>query len=458
MRVLFIIALQLMVLLSIQTVNAEQLDLIDIFQLTQDNDQRYLQEQSRRNSTRELKSQAIAAILPTISATGRSEWNYLRNKKVGFQGEGLQRFWSHTGQVDINQPIFNWDSWILLDQSEYEIAKAEALFAKAYQDLILRTVNAYVDVLLSEETLALTKAELKARHQVLQQAKLRFEVGMAPVTDSLEAEARFASTSADVAVAKSAVIDVRSGLQEITGIPITGNLAALIAELPLESPDPAELEEWKSYAVNRNRELMAAMSDVNIAKQQIQHQKAGHYPTVSGVASYSFNDNNSTFGLRGETGSIGVQVDVPIFAGGGVSSRVRQAHHDYEANKHAFELTKRSVQRAVTKSYFDVKAKIDQVTALKKSVQSFDKALEATQAGMEVGSNTLADVLDAQTDLYTAKRDLSQQSYAYLVNWLDLRLSAGLLEQGDVVRLNKYLLISIDGCGFAGAGLYCTLE
>jgi outer membrane protein len=447
MRGLFVIALPLLVLLSMQTVNADQLDLIDVFQLAQDNDQRYLQEQSRRNSTRELKSQAIAAILPTISATGRSEWNYLRNKKVGFQGEGLQRFWSHTGQVDINQPIFNLDSWILFDQSEYEIAKAEALYAKAYQDLILRTVNAYVDVLLAEETLALTKAELKARHQVLQQAKLRFEVGMAPITDSLEAEARFASTSADVAVAKSAVIDVRSGLQEITGIPITENLAALIAELPLEPPEPTELEEWKNYAVNRNRELMAAMNDVNVAKQQIEHQKAGHYPTVSGVASYSFNDNNSTFGLRGETGSIGVQVDVPIFAGGGISSRIRQAHHDYEANKHAFELTKRSVQRAVTRSYFDVKAKIDQVIALRKSVQSFDKALEATQAGMEVGSNTLADVLDAQTDLYTAKRDLSQQSYAYLINWLDLRLAAGLLEQGDVVRLNKYLLVSTENNG-----------
>jgi outer membrane protein len=445
MRVLFVLTLPLLTLLNVQSVNSEQLDLIDVFQLAQENDQRYLQEQSRRNSTRELKSQAIAAILPTISATGRSEWNYLRNKKVCFQGEGLQLFWNHTGQVDINQPIFNWDSWILLDQSEYEIAKAEALYAKAYQDLILRIVNVYVNVLLAEETLALTKAELKARHQVLQQAKLRFEVGMAPVTDSLEAEARFAATSADYAVAEAEVVDAQSGLQEIIGIPIiSGNLAALIADMPLEPPEPAELEEWKNYAFNRNRELVAVMSDVNIAKQQIEHQKAGHYPTVSGVASYSFNDNNSSFGLRGETGSIGVQVDVPLFAGGGVSSRVRQAHHDYEANKHAFELTKRSIQRSVTKSYFDVKAKINQVTALRKSVQSFDKALEATQVGMEVGSNTLADVLDAQTDLYTAKRDLSQQLYAYLVSWLDLRLAAGLLEQGDVVRLNKYLLVATE--------------
>jgi outer membrane protein len=148
--------------------------------------------------------------------------------------------------------------------------------------------------------------------------------------------------------------------------------------------------------------------------------------------------------LRGESGTVGVQVNVPIFAGGGVSSLVRQAHHDYEASKHTFELTKRSIQRRVTKSYSDVKARINQVTALRKSVQSFDKALEATQVGMEVGSNTLADVLDAQTDLYTAKRDLSQQQYAYLVNWLDLRLAAGLLEQGDVVRLNKYLLKSGD--------------
>ena len=445
MRLLFSIMFSLLLdILIFNTVSAEQLDLIDVFQLAQDNDPSYLRELSRRESTRELKSQAIAVILPTISATGRSEWNYLRNKKTGFQGEGLQRFWNHTGQVDINQPIFNWDSWILLNQSEYQIAKAEALFASSYQDLILRTVNAYVDILLAEETLSLTKAELKARHQVLEQAKLRFEVGMAPVTDLLEAEARYAATTADVAVAEAAVIDVRSALQEITGIPITGELAVLIAKLPLEPPDPADLQQWKSYAINRNRDLMVVMSDVNVAKQEIEHQKAGHYPTISGVASYSFNDNNSTFGLRGESGAVGVQVNVPIFAGGGVSSRVRQAHHDYEASKHDFELTKRSIQRRVTKSYSDVKARINQVTALRKSVQSFNKALEATQVGMEVGSNTLADVLDAQTDLYTAKRDLSQQLYAYLVNWLDLRLAAGLLEQGDVVRLNKYLLKSGD--------------
>lgn len=444
MRMLFRKALLLWVFFSLQTIRAEQLDLIDVFQLAQENDQRYLREQSRLHSTQELKTQAFAALLPTISASGSSNWNYLRNKKVGFQGEGLQRYWSHTGQVDINQPIINLDSWILLDQSEYEIAKAEALLASAYQNLILRTTTAYVDVLLAEKTLTLTKAELKARHQVLKQAKLSFEVGILAITDTLEAEARFSATSANVAIAEAAVIDRRAGLQEITGMPMTGMLADLIEEMSLEPPKPSELEEWINYGNNRNRELMAAMSDVQIAKQEIEHQRAGHYPTVSGVASYSFNDNNSTFGLRGETGAIGVRVNVPIFSGGGISARVRQAHHDYEANKHALELTKRAIQRSVTKSYYDVNAKIHQITALKKSVQSFEKTLEAIQAGMEVGSNTLADVLDAQTDLYTAKRDLSEQQYVYLVNWLELRLASGLLENDDVLRLNKYLLTSAE--------------
>ncbi len=424
--------------------NESNLDLIDVFQLAQQNDPRYLQEQSKRNSTRELKSQAIAVLLPTISATGRSNWNYLRNKKINFQGAGIQRYWNHTGQVDISQPIFNFDSWILLSQSEYKIAKAEALYAKTYQDLIVRTANTYFDVLLAEQTLALTKAELQARQQVLEQATLRFEVGMAPVTSKLEAEARFAATSANVAVADVAVIDARSALQEIIAIPITGNLAALIAELPLEMPEPADLGQWKNYASNRNRELMAAMSDVNVAEKQIEHQKAEHYPTISGVASYSFNDNNSTFGLRGETGAIGVQVNVPIFAGGGVSSRVRQAHYDYQTSRQVYEQAKRSIERSVTKAYYDVKATIDQVTAMRQSVHSFDRALEATQVGMEVGANTLADVLDAQTDLYTAKRDLSKQQYAYLISWLNLRLAAGLLEQDDILRLNNYLLISTE--------------
>jgi outer membrane protein len=157
-QALFLVIFALSGVLTAELVNAETLDLIDVFQLAQQNDPRYLQEQSKRNSTQELKSQAIAVLLPTISATGRSHWNYLRNKKINFQGAGIQRYWSHTGQVDITQPIVNLDGWVLLSQSEHKIAKAEALFAKTYQDLIIRTVNAYFNVLLAEQTLALTNA------------------------------------------------------------------------------------------------------------------------------------------------------------------------------------------------------------------------------------------------------------------------------------------------------------
>ncbi len=423
-------------------IEAENLDLIDVFKLAQDNDPLYLQEQSSRKSTRELKSQAISVLLPTISATGISNWNYLRNKRVTFQGADIQRYWSHTGQVDVSQPIFNLDGWILLGQSDYQIAKAEALLAKSYQDLIIRTVNAYFDVLLAQETLELTKAELKARYKVREQAKLRFEVGMVPITQKLEAEARYASTSANLAASEVVLIEAKSALREIIGDVSVENLVPLVEQIEMEVPEPADIDRWKLYASNRNRELMAVMSDVNVAKAQIEHERAGHYPTIKGVASYSFNDNGSTFGLRGETGAIGVQVDVPIFSGGGVRSRVRQAHYDYQTSKHVFEQTKRAVERSVIKAFFDVNAKINQVAAMRKSVQSFEKVLETIQLGMEVGSNTLADVLDAQTDLFEAKRDFSKQQYTYLVSWLELRLAAGLLEQQDILRLNNYLLQS----------------
>jgi len=419
--------------------HAENLDLIDIFQLAEANDPRFLQQKSKRNSSLELKSQAIAVLLPTISATGRSNWNYLRNKKFNFQSVGIQRFWSHTGQIDVSQPIFNLDSWFLLSQSEYQITKAEALLAKSYQDLIIRTVNAYLNVLLAQETVDLTRAELKARQQLLEQAKLRFEVGLAPVTQSLEAEARHAATSASLAAAKAALIDAQSALQEITGHPSSDQLLPLAPELILESPEPGNVNQWKLYAINRNRELMAAVSDVKVAEKQVDREKARHYPTITGTASYSFNDNNSTFGLRGETGLIGVQVNVPIFSGGRIMSRVRQAHYNLQASKQVFEQTKRSVDRSVTKTFFDVKSNIDQVEAIRKSVRSFERVLETIQVGMEVGSNTLVDVLDAQTDFYKAKRDLSSQQFAYLMSWLKLRLAAGLLEQSDVVRLNGYL-------------------
>ncbi|MCH9696645.1 MAG: TolC family outer membrane protein [Gammaproteobacteria bacterium] len=432
----------LVLLLSMVAMNrlgADGLDLIDIFQMAQDSDPQYHQEQARRQSSGELKSQAIAVLLPTITATGRSSWNYLRNKKFSFQGQGIQRYWNHTGQVDVSQPIFNLDGWILMNQSEYQIARSEALLAKSFQDLMIRTVNAYFDVLLAQENLQFTQSELKARNKVLEQAKVRFEVGMAPITQVLEAEARLASSTAALAASEAELIDKKLALQEIIGSPLKQSLAPLVSRLELDYPQPADVEQWKLYAMNRNRELMAAMSDVKVAEKQIEHERAGHYPTINGVATYSFNDNNSTFGLRGETGAIGVEVNVPIFAGGGVSSRVRQAQHDYHVSQQSYEQTRRSIERSVAKAFFDVTSQINQVKAMRKSVASFDKTLETIETGMEVGSNTLVDVFDAQTDLFAAKRDLSQQTYAYLMSWLTLRQAAGLLVQDDIVQMNSYL-------------------
>ncbi len=420
-------------------VHTQQLDILDVFEMAQNNDPQYQEQKSLRDSAQEFRTQAIASLLPEISAKGDSSWNYLRNKKVNFQSQDIQRFWSHAGEINITQPILDYSRWVELDESEYQIAKAEALLTMSYQQLIVRTTTAYLEVLLQRETLALTNAELEAQKRTLEQAQLRFELELAPITAVLEAKAKYLQNSATIAASESNVIDAESSLSEIIGNNTIKHLSPLIEKFPLEKPLPADYAGWQAYALAGNRELIAEMSEVMISQAVIDREKTGHYPTVEGYTSYSFQDNSSTFGLRGETGVIGVKVNLPIFSGGGVNSKVRQAHYNHQASKHRLEVLKRSVERDTRNSYYEVLTSIRQVEALQQSVKSFKGVLEATRQGVTAGTHTVVEVLDAQTDLYQAKRDLSEKKHQYLIGWLSLRFTAGLLKQGDIFQLNQYL-------------------
>ncbi|MCH9696727.1 MAG: TolC family outer membrane protein [Gammaproteobacteria bacterium] len=426
--------------LVVSSTCAQQLDFLTAFELAHNNDPQYLEKKALRQSALEYRSQAIAALLPEIAAIGDSSWNYLRNKKVNFQSQGIQRFWSHIGEVSINQPILDISRWIKLDKSDYQIAKAEAILDQAYQDLIVRTATAYFNVLLQQETLRLTKAELEAQKQTKEQAQLRFKLGLAPVTALLEANAKYLQNSATIAESESALIEAESALVEIIGTAQNSHLVPLIEAFPLESPTPDDLDTWQTYALAGNRQLIAEMSEVMIAKTVIDSEKTGHYPTIEGYSSFAFQDNSSTFGQRGETGVIGVKVKLPIFSGGGINSKVRQAHYQHEASQHKMEVLKRSILRDVKNNYFTVFNAIRQIEALQGSVKNFESTVQATRQGLSAGTHTVVDVLDAQTDLYKAKRDLTEKKHRYLIAWLRLRLASGLLHQDDILKLNQYLL------------------
>lgn len=428
-------------------------DLIHIYQLALQNDPRFRQASDVRRAALETEPKAVAQLLPLVSVTNQLNWNYLRNLKRGtFQGSGIQRYWQHNFTVNLNQPVFHWDYWVQLSQSENQIAKAEADFQNALQDLMQRTVQAYLDVLLAKDSLRFAKAEQESLSRQLEQAQQRFDVGLIAITDVLEAQAGFDGARSREIVASNNLDNSIESLREIIG-EYDGKLMSLQYNIPLMKPEPLDIDQWAFSADSQNLNIIAAQNDAEVARKTIEVQRSGHYPTVDVVGNYSVQDNSSSFGLRGEISSVGVQVNMPIFSGGAVNSRTREATHNYNAAKDNLLAVRRQVARQVKNAYRGVLSTISQVEALRATVKSSMSALEATTAGFEVGTRTMVDVVNEQRNLFQSQNNLAQARNDYILNWVSLKESASSLSEEDIKVLNELLapenedlpMTSIDG-------------
>lgn len=419
-------------------------DLLGVFELALDNDPTYQQANEERRAAFESKPQAIAKLLPFFSATGSIDWNYLSNRKVGFQGLGLQRFWDSQFTVNLNQPVFHWDYWVQLSQSENQIAQAEAEYQNALQDLMVRTIQAYLDILLAKDTLRFALSEKKSLARQLEQAQQRFNVGLIAITDVLEAQSGFDGARSREIFAENDVDNKKEALREIIG-DYDGKLALLPGEIALMQPDPLDIDQWAVSADNQNLGIIAAQNQAEFTRKTIEFQRSGHYPTVDVIGSYSVQDNSSTFGLRGDVGSVGVQVNVPIFEGGAVNSRTREALYNFNAAKDNLLAVRRQVTRQVKDAYRGVISTISQVEALRATVKSSMSALEATEAGFEVGTRTMVDVVNEQRNLFQAQNNLSEARNNYILNWVSLKESTSSLSEADVSTLNDLLVIGNSG-------------
>jgi outer membrane protein len=416
-------------------------DLVQIFKLALENDPTFQQAGDVRRAALESEPQAVARLLPFFSATGGTSWNYLNNLKFGFQGLGLQRFWEHRFTVNLNQPVFHWDYWVQLSQSENQIAQAEAEYQNALQDLMVRTIQAYLDVLLAKDTLRFAVSERESLERQLEQAQQRFNVGLIAITDVLEAQAGFDGARSREIFARNNVDNSVEALREIVG-EYAGNLVPLPENVPLMKPEPLDINQWAFSADSQNLTIIAAQNQAELARKTIELQRSAHYPTVDVIGNYTVQDNASTFGLRGDIGSIGVQVNLPIFEGGAVNSRTREALHNYNASKDNLLAVRRQVARQVRNAYRGVISTISQVEALRATVKSSNSALEATTAGFEVGTRTMVDVVSEQRNLFQSQNNLAEARNNYILNWVSLKESASSLSQDDIHTLNDILLKS----------------
>lgn len=413
-------------------------DLLQTYELALENDPRLKQAQANLAAVGESDDQGFARLLPVLSVSASSSFNRLDNKKRTFQGFGVQEYWNNSAGLNLSQPVFHWEYWVQLSQADNQIAQAEAQYLAEQQNLMLRVTEAYFNVLAAEDNLHFLRAEKDAIGKQLEQAEQRFEVGLIAITDVHEARAGFDQVRADVIAAEYLVDNRKEQLREIIG-ENAADLVGLGKQLPLQAPQPADIEAWSKIADTQNLTVVSILNETEVARKTIELQRSGHYPTLDLVGSVTKTDNNSVFGLRGDQETIGLQLNVPLFEGGAVNSRIREAEHRYEQSKEKLLETRRAVNREVKNAYRGLISSISRVEALKAAVVSAESALEATSAGFEVGTRTMVDVLKVQSNLYAARRDYARARYDYLINAVKLKQSASNLMREDLEAINRLL-------------------
>ena len=343
----------------------------------------------------------------------------------------------------LSQPIYRAQNFLQYDQAEFQVKQAEAAFAQATQDLILRVSQAYFDVLSAQDTLALVGAQKAAISEQLAQAKRNFEVGTATITDTHEAQARFDLSISQEIAARNDLEVKRRNLQQIAGKNYP-SLKPLRQDVKLSAPTPTTMESWVDLAQKQSYAVMVQEATTEIANLEAKRQQAGHYPTLDLVANYGYTGQNasslSAFGSNITQTSIGLQLAVPLYQGGAISSRAREAAANYEKSKQDLENARRSSALGSQQSFLGVMNGIAQVRALEAALVSSQSALDSNKLGYEVGVRINIDVLNAQSQLYQTKRDLAQARYNVLLGTLKLRQAAGTLTLDDVRAINALLV------------------
>ena len=446
------------------TASAE--NLLDVYRDAVKSDPVIREADARRQAALEAKPQARGLLLPQASVDGQytetdsdgsvtfvqdvldtstpdptDTITVVRNSVQAEEADG----WQYRAQV--TQTLFRWDQWQQLKRADAQVALAEANYRASEQDLLVRVSQAYFDVLAAEDTLSAADATLQAVNRQLEQAEKRFEVGLIAITDVQESRAAHDSATAGVIAAKRSLASAKEVLRELTGEAYQ-TLSKPSEEIPLDQPQPADEEQWVKQSLDQNLQVIAARLAVDVAKRNVKIAQAGHMPTVDLFANrseFDFDATQTNNGLEGPADSdqtqdvIGVQVNIPIFSGGVTHSRVREQVYLHRAERERLEGAVRKAERDTRDAYLGVIAERARVTALKQSVKSNMTALEATEAGFEVGTRTTVDVLDARRRLFEAQRDFARSRYDYLINIVRLKSAAGVLAPADLESINALL-------------------
>ncbi len=409
-------------------------DLVEIFSLAAKKDPELRAAREDYQAIKETAPQARASLLPNLSLSASTSENKQTNNGIrsDFSADNIS--------LVLTQPVFNYKFLMTLKQARTTVRKAGIDLSAAYQALILRVAERYFAVLSAQDNLTFLRAEQRSFSRKLEEAQKRFKVGLIAITGVHEARSARDLSAAQVIEAENILANAVEKLREITGR-THSRLAGLKEKIPLASPAPRDITQWTKTALRQNLQLQSARQNVEIAKLDIRIKNSGHLPTLDLVASKS--KNNTTGGFFGaresDTGTIELRLNVPIFSGGLTRSQTRQARHKYQQALELHEKQQRATLSQTRNAYRGIIAGISRVRALKQAIVSARSALRATQAGFDVGTRTIVDVLNSQRELFKAKSNYSRARHDYILNLLRLKQAAGTLSIDDLKTVNSWL-------------------
>lgn len=413
-------------------------DLLSIYRLALANDPVFASARFARDATQERVPQARARLLPNVNAgLGYNETNF-DSKTPDFS----RSFNSWGPSIQANVPLYRPQSWNTFDQAKLQAQTADAQFAQAQQDLVLRVSQAYFDVLAAQDDVTAIEASKKAVSEQLAQARREFEVGTKTIVDTHEAQARFDQIFAQEQVARGTLIVRQNALRSIIGRE-PGPLVPLAEKPALAPPQPLDVETWARQAEENSFSVVAARYATEIARLSTKLARNGHMPTLDLVASLSQNRGNgsinTTTSNTTRNATVGLQLNVPIYSGGLTQSQVREALALEDRTQQDLEAARRTANQSAKQAYTGVDFGLAQVRALESAEVSARSQLESTRLGYQVGVRINLDVLNATTQLFATQRDLKKARYDFLVNGLRLESAVGSLDERDIQALNTLL-------------------
>ncbi len=419
-------------------------DLLDIYKEAFMRDPIVLQAKAQRDQAFAAIDEQQAALLPQIDVLGSLSASHTSVTDYGVNGDNK----AATIGIGLSQSLWRHSSWINKTIAEKNAAVADLAYNDALQNLIIRVSYAYFNVLNASDSLKYQKANNEALKRQLDEAERRFQVGLIAETDRMEAQAAYDLSKAQVITAENNLTNSYEAIRALIGRVVTvDNLDKLDAKKFSTPYVNSTLKALIKLAEENNLMLQQAIVSRDIAKDQIRLAQTGHEPTLDLVANAqtgytdyknevpgtTLNDGNAW------TQSIGINLNVPIYHGGAVSSKVSQAEHNYIAKSEALEYQHRSLVSNVNNGYNNVNAAISSVSAYNQTVKSAASALEATKAGYEVGTRTMTDVLNATQKYYNAMQMQADSRYKYIESRLDLLYYQGLLKVTDIEQINSGL-------------------